>query len=64
MYGDGEKFPIETIIAESSPEQRAVLGFPMPGHKYWTRVTLNAVLARYKVFGFDPSPYEKMLADI
>ena len=63
MYGDGQRFTIEHVIGESTPEQRAVLGFPMPGHSYWNRVTLTAVEARYKIFGFDKTPYELLLND-
>ena len=63
MYGDGTRFPIESIIATSTPDQRCVLGFPAPGHRYWNRETLNAVCARYDVFGFDKTPYEQALAE-
>ena len=63
MYGDGEKFPIETIIAKSSPEQRCVLGFPAPDHPYWNPITLNAVCARYEIFGFDKTPYENAIIE-
>ncbi len=61
MYGNGQKFITETIIGKSSPEQRCVLGFPAPDHRYWNRVTLNAVCARYEMFGFDKKPYEDVI---
>ena len=61
MYGDGEKFKMEEIIGKSNPDQRCVLGFPAPGHRYWNQVTLNAVCARYNIFGFDKTPYEEAL---
>ncbi len=61
MYGDGKAFVPESIIGKSSPEQRCVLGFPAPGHAYWTRSTLNAVCARYDIFGFDKRPYEEAI---
>jgi hypothetical protein len=37
--------------------QRAVLGFPQPGSPYWCEETLQAVEARYGMFGFDITPY-------
>jgi hypothetical protein len=65
MYGwrgDGKTFMTENIIAKSSPEQRCVLGFPAPEHLYWNHITLNAVCARYDIFGFDKTPYEEAIA--
>jgi hypothetical protein len=34
------QMPTEKLIATCTPEQRTVLGFPKPGHKYWTKKTL------------------------
>jgi len=51
------EFILETIVAKGTVDQRCVLGFPEPGHKYWTRETVEAVTARYGPLGFDPSPY-------
>jgi hypothetical protein len=48
---------MERLIAEASVEQRAVLGFPPPGHPYWTRETVAAIEARYGPLGFDVTPY-------
>jgi aminoglycoside 6'-N-acetyltransferase len=48
---------METLIATLSVDQRCVLGFPAPGHRYWTPDTLAAVAARYGPLGFDPSEY-------
>ncbi len=48
----------ERLIARASVEQRCVLGFPAPGHPYWTRATLAAVAARYGPLGMDVGPYE------
>ena len=48
---------LERLIAGSSLQQRAVMGFPQPGNAYWCRETIDAVTARYGVFGFDPQPY-------
>jgi hypothetical protein len=37
------------------PAQRSALGFPEPGNNYWTRLTLEQMVARYP--GWDPQPY-------
>ena len=50
------------LLAESSVEQRGVLGFPEPGHAYWTRGSLDAVQARLGPFGMDLAPYEEAWA--
>eukprot|EP01043_Picozoa_sp_COSAG02_P052652 COSAG02_NODE_5705_length_4106_cov_8.387821_1_plen_448_part_00 len=42
-----------------SPEQRTLIGFPLPGHSYWTYGTASAVAARYAL---DPRPYLAALA--
>ncbi len=52
---------MEKTIARCSVEQRALLGIPLPGEKYWSRRTVAAVKARYGVFGFDAAPYEAAL---
>lgn len=49
---------MEKLIAHGSVEQRCVLGFPEPGHPYWTRATLDAVRARFEFEGMDMRPYE------
>lgn len=59
MYED-DQF-MERLIAQASLDQRAVLGFPQPGNDYWCAETIQAVHARYGVFGFDPSPYQQAL---
>jgi len=48
---------LERLVALASVEQRCVLGFPPPGHAYFTPQTLRAVTLRYGPLGFDPSPY-------
>ena len=48
---------LERLIAGSSLEQRAVLGFPQPGSEYWCDATLAAVEARFGIFGMDMKPY-------
>lgn len=59
MYGTGEKFTMEHIIGKCTVEQRTVLGFPAPGHRYWNAITLDAVNQRYQPYGFDRTPYEE-----
>jgi hypothetical protein len=46
------------LLARGTVEQRCVLGFPAPGHDYWTRGTLDAVRARLGPWGMDMAPYE------
>ena len=53
---------MERLIAEASVEQRCVLGFPRPGHPYWTRQTVAAVAARFGALGIDMTPYAEALA--
>jgi len=43
------------FVAISTPSQLAVLGFPPPGHPYWTDDTIAGVGARYP--GLDMSPW-------
>jgi hypothetical protein len=52
---------MERLIAEASVEQRCVLGFPRPGHAYWTRETVDAVGARFGALGIDMAPYAEAL---
>lgn len=50
-------------IATLSPFQLASLGFPPPGHSYWhDPEALKQVTARYRNFGFDPTPYGALLS--
>lgn len=53
---------MERLIAQSSVDQRCVLGFPAPGHSYWTAETVAAVEARFGPLGMDTSPYANALA--
>ena len=48
-------------LEELSVEQRACLGFPPPGHVYWTAETVDAVGNRYSAM--DMEPYRKALGD-
>ena len=52
---------MERLVAEASVSQRGVLGFPLPGHAYWTPETVAAVEARYRPFGIDMAPYRDAL---
>ncbi len=53
----------EKLIAGLDPDQRSVLGFPSPGHEYWTNETIQAVQARYEPFGIDMKPYKIALTN-
>src|SRR5262245_65069291 len=53
---------MERLMARASVEQRCVLGFPRPGHNYWTQETIDAVQARYGALGIDMTPYQRALA--
>ncbi|MBT8146347.1 MAG: hypothetical protein KJN90_05795 [Gammaproteobacteria bacterium] len=48
---------VESIIGRSTPLQRSILDFPLPGDPYWTRQRIDNMAARYVPFGFDASPY-------
>lgn len=43
------------FMAEASPRQRELLGFPPPGDALWTEQYTEGMATRYK--GFDPAPY-------
>lgn len=57
-YGD-----VESIIGRSSPLQRSLLDFPMPGDSYWTQQRIANVAARFGHYGFDAAPYREALED-
>jgi Phytanoyl-CoA dioxygenase (PhyH) len=44
-----------TFVQGASPRQLGVLGFPLPGHRFWTDETLAGVARRYP--GLDLSPW-------
>lgn len=44
-------------ISSATPEERTLLGFPPPGHSYWTDETLQGVSKRYP--NMDMSPYKE-----
>ena len=43
------------FLGALSPWSRAAIGWPMPGHSYWTKKNITAVGQRYP--GVDMSPY-------
>ncbi|MCB1646440.1 MAG: hypothetical protein KDI36_13350 [Pseudomonadales bacterium] len=52
---------VESLIGRSTPRQRCLLDFPLPGDRWWTPARLQQVAARYEPFGFDPAPYLKSM---
>jgi hypothetical protein len=61
-WGGYQAWPIKGFSAEwhqfveqATPPQLTVLGFPAPGHSYWTDETLRGVQRRYP--GLDLSPW-------
>ena len=52
---------VESIIGRSTPLQRSLLDFPMPGDRYWTPQRIDQVEARFGFYGFDSAPYRQAL---
>ena len=52
---------VESIIGRSTPLQRSLLDFPMPGDRYWTSQRIDQVEARFGFYGFDSAPYRQAL---
>ncbi len=48
------------FVQQATPRQLAVLGFPAPGHPFWTPATLEGVGRRYP--GLDLSPWREALS--
>jgi hypothetical protein len=48
------------FVGQATPRQLALLGFPLPGHPYWTEETIAGVGARYP--GLDMEPWRRALA--
>ncbi len=44
-----------TLLANATPRERDLFGFPPPGHEYWNEQTLRDVAARWP--GIDMTPY-------
>lgn len=47
-------------VSQATPEERTLLGFPEPGHEYWTEETLEGVSKRYP--DMDMTPYQNGVA--
>ncbi len=45
------------FVQQASPDQLTVLGFPAPGHPFWTDQTLAGVARRYP--GLDLTPWQR-----
>ena len=45
------------FIAEATPQQLALIGFPRAGSAAWTEAFLDGMSKRYGYAGFDPTPY-------
>jgi hypothetical protein len=52
---------VEAMIGRSTPLQRSLLDFPLPGNPYWTARRIENVAARFSHYGFDPAPYLALL---
>jgi len=50
----GESFDWHRFVGHASVRQLTVLGFPEPGHPYWTAETLAGVGARYPALDLTP----------
>ena len=57
----GEDLSWYRFVGRASQRQLTVLGFPAPGHPYWTAQTLAGVAARYPML--DLSPWREPFAD-
>jgi hypothetical protein len=56
-----EGAPWHRFVSHATLRQLTVLGFPEPGHPYWTEKTLNGVAARYP--GLDMTPWRTTEAE-
>jgi ectoine hydroxylase-related dioxygenase (phytanoyl-CoA dioxygenase family) len=50
----GEDMSWYRFVQHANERQLTVLGFPAPGHPYWTRQTLAGVAARYPMLDLSP----------
>ncbi len=57
----GEDMSWHRFVARATERQLTVLGFPAPGHPYWTEQTLAGVAARYPLL--DLSPWRHGMGD-
>lgn len=65
-WGGFQAWPIKgfspewhNFVAQATPRQLEVLGFPTPGHPYWTKDTVEGVGRRYP--GLDMTPWSEAL---
>jgi hypothetical protein len=56
-----EGAPWHQFVSHATVRQLTVLGFPEPGHPYWTEETLNGVAARYP--RLDMAPWRQALTE-
>ncbi len=49
------------FVQQATPRQLTALGFPAPGHPFWTEQTLAGVASRYP--GLDLGPWKAALAE-
>jgi hypothetical protein len=49
------------FVARATPRQLALFGFPLPGHPFWTRTTVELLAQRYTAL--DVSPWRDALRD-
>jgi hypothetical protein len=52
--GAAEGFAWHRFVQQTNVRQLTVLGFPEPGHPYWTEETLRGVAARYPLLDLGP----------
>jgi hypothetical protein len=57
QYANGERW--HDFVARATPRQLALFGWPLPGHAYWTRATVNGTQQRYPEL--DMSPWREAL---
>jgi hypothetical protein len=52
--GAAEGFAWHRFMQQTNVRQLTALGFPAPGHPYWTEETLRGVAARYPLLDMEP----------
>ena len=50
------------FVAQATPRQLSALGFPRPGHPFWTEDTVDGVARRYP--GLDVTPWRDAVGDV
>jgi hypothetical protein len=58
---EGLQPAMKAWLMHATPRQRAVIGFPAPGHPYWTAETLEGTACRYPKM--DMTPYREALRE-